>query len=246
MSHDSFQIQKGHFYALGVGPGSPDLLTLRAVDVIRNSGVILCPRSAVSRDSLALEIIRDHIFDQEIIEHVYPMQRSETKVRESWLRASEIIAFHCLRGRTVAQVTLGDPHIYSTCAYVLPVIEKALGPGRTHIIPGITAFQSCAANFTQSLTTQEDRLTLMPGTDMAEVEKAIGGCETLVLYKTGRKLQQLFDLLKRQGLERHARVVFNSGMPGKEKIYQDLEQALEDEPGYLACVLIYTGRRKWD
>ena len=230
---------------MGVGPGNADLLTLRAVNVIKNSQVIICPKSAASRSSLALKIIRDFVSDQEIIEHVYPMQRSEKDVRESWLRASDIIAGHCLQNKTVTQVTLGDPHVYSTCAYILPIIEETLGADKIHIIPGITALQAAAANFIQPLTTQEDRLTLMAGSDMANVEKALGTCETLVLYKAGKKLGELFDLLKKYNLEQNARVVFNAEMHGKEKIYIGLEKALEDQSGYLACVIVHIGRRKW-
>lgn len=246
MDNATFQIQQGHFYAVGVGPGQADLLTLRAVEVIKNSGVIICPRSASSKGSLALEIIKDFISDQEVIEHVYPMSRSEDEVKDAWSRAAQVISGCCLRGKTVSQVTLGDPHIYSTCAYVLPCLERVLGEHKVHVIPGVSAFQASAAKFTLPLVTQEDRMTLMPGTDMAEIEKALTSSETLVLYKAGKNLMPLYELLRRNGLEKRARAVFNAEMPGKEKLYADLETALEDDPGYLACVIVYIGRRKWD
>ncbi len=230
---------------MGVGPGRADLLTLRAVNAIKNAQLIICPRSASSRGSLALEIIRAFIVDQEVIEHVYPMQRSGRIVRDSWLHASNLIVDHCLQGKAVVQATLGDPHIYSTCAYVLPFVEEKLGADKVHLIPGITAFQACAANFLQPLTTQEDRLTLMPGSNLKEVEKALVSCETLILYKAGKNLAGIYDLLMKHGLDQNVRVVFNAEMPGKEKIYPDIVKALEDEPGYLACVIVYIGRRKW-
>ncbi|MFW6037110.1 MAG: precorrin-2 C(20)-methyltransferase, partial [Desulfonatronovibrio sp.] len=246
MNNQAFQIQKGHFYAVGAGPGVADLLTLRAVEVIKNSGVIICPRSASTKGSLALEIIRDFISDQEIIEHVYPMSRSEDEIRDAWTRAAQLISGYCLQGRTVSQVTLGDPHIYSTCAYVLPLLEQRLGAHKIHVIPGVSAFQASAAKFSNPLVTQEDRMLLMPGRDLAEIEKALNSCETLVLYKVGKNLAPLFDLLRRKGLEKKARAVFNAEMPGKEKLYSDLETALKDDPGYLACVIVHVGRRKWD
>lgn len=246
MKNKRLAVQSGHFYAVGAGPGAPDLLTLRAVRVIEQSQVIICPRSAAARSSLALDIIRDYVRSQEIIQHVYPMKRSPEQVRQSWAQAAGIIAEHCLAGKTVCQVTLGDPHIYSTCAYVVPLLEKSLGLERIHIVPGITAFQSSAANFLQPLTSQEDRLLLMPGTDLEAVRQALPECETLILYKAGRNLQAIAGFLNEQGLADKARVVFNSGFPGRERVFDCLDQALGENPGYLACVIVYSGRKGWN
>lgn len=231
---------------MGAGPGAPDLLTLRAVRVIEQSQVIICPRSATARSSLALDIIRDFVRDQEIIQHVYPMKRSPEQIQAAWAGAAGIITEHCLAGRTVCQVTLGDPHIYSTCAYVLPLLENSLGLERIHIVPGIAAFQSSAASFTEPLTSQEDRLMLMPGTDLEAVRQALTCCETLVLYKAGRNLAAIAELLEGQGLADRSRVVFNSGFPGRERVFAGLDQALGENPGYLACVIVYSGRRVWE
>jgi precorrin-2/cobalt-factor-2 C20-methyltransferase len=240
-----FQVQPGHFYAVGAGPGGADLLTLRAVRVIEHSQVIICPKSAASRSSLALEIIQDLISNQEVIEHVYPMRRSEEEVRGSWMQAARLILRNCRLGKTVTQVTLGDPHIYSTCAYVLPMVEQELGRDRVHVIPGITALQASASRFIQPLATQEDRVTLMPGSDPALVAKALDHCETLVLYKVGKNLKELAVILRKHGLEDRVRVVFNVEMGDREKVYTDIHQAEQHEPGYLACVIVYAGRRRW-
>ena len=240
-----FRVQPGHFYAVGAGPGGADLLTLRAVRVIENSQVIICPKSAGSRGSLALEIIQEFISNQEVVEHVYPMRRSQEEVRGSWILAARLIVQNCRLGKTVTQVTLGDPHIYSTCAYVLPLVEQELGRDRVHVIPGITALQSSASRFIQPLATQEDRVILMPGSDLREVEKALEHCETLVLYKAGKNLKRLAALLEMRGLKDRARVVFNSEMGDREAVYTDIHQAARGETGYLACVIVYAGRRKW-
>ncbi|RQD67175.1 MAG: precorrin-2 C(20)-methyltransferase [Desulfonatronovibrio sp. MSAO_Bac4] len=245
MNNKKFDIQKGHFYAVGVGPGGADLLTLRAVRVIEESEVIICPKSASARSSLALDIIKDFVRDQEIIEHVYPMQRSQEQVENSWIKAADIIKTHCLAGKTVCQVTLGDPNIYSTCAYVMPLIEEVLGRDRIHVVPGITAFQSSAANFPHPLTTQEDRLILMPGSDLNAVENALKSCETLVLYKAGKNLPAIVRLLEKYDLASKAGVVFNSEMPDREEVFSSLDEALEGSRSYLACVIVYVGRKGW-
>lgn len=245
MNNKEFDIQKGHFYAVGVGPGGADLLTLRALRVIEKSQVIICPKSASARSSLALDIIKDFVTDQEVIEHVYPMQRSQKQVENSWIKAADIIKTHCLAGKTVCQVTLGDPNIYSTCAYVMPFLEKSLGREKIHVVPGITAFQASAANFPYPLTTQEDRLTLMPGSDLNAVEKALKFCETLVLYKAGKNLPAIVRLLEKYDLANKAGVVFNSEMPDREKVFSSLDEALEGSPGYLACVIVYIRRKGW-
>ncbi|MFN2343233.1 MAG: SAM-dependent methyltransferase, partial [Desulfonatronovibrio sp.] len=104
---------------------------------------------------------------------------------------------------------------------------------------------SSAANFPHPLTTQEDRLTLMPGSDLSAVEKALESCETLVLYKAGKNLPEIVKLLEKNDLADKAGVVFNSEMPDREKVFTSLDEALEGSPGYLACVIVYVGRKGW-
>jgi precorrin-2/cobalt-factor-2 C20-methyltransferase len=239
--------QAGHFYAVGVGPGSPDLLTLRAAGLIESADTIIVPRSELAGESLALVTIRDLIDDQEVIEHVYPMKRDAARTRACWALVAEEVAARVSAGLSVVQVTIGDPMIYSTSAYLLESLAELLPPQRIHVVPGISAFQAGAALLGEPLTLQEDRLCLMPATDMDAVEHALDGCETLVLYKVGPRLRQLGALLEERNLLDQARLACYVEQNGREAIFRDFREALSDENhGYMSTVIVRVGRRSWE
>jgi precorrin-2/cobalt-factor-2 C20-methyltransferase len=236
----------GHFYAVGVGPGAADLVTLRAARLIRTAHVVIAPRSARSRDSLALDTVRDLLRPrQEIVEHRYAMTRDEAATVKSWDGVAERVAERCRERRAVVQITIGDPLLYSTSAYLLPAVASRLGPDRVHVVPGISAMQAAAALFAEPLTLQEDRLTLMPATDLAAVARALRQCETLVLYKCAGVLEPLADLLEKRGLTASARLVCYAEQAGRQAVYTDLRAALRTSQGYMATLIVRTGRRKW-
>ena len=238
--------QPGHFYAVGVGPGAPDLITLRAAQLVQTANVIIAPRAEKAETSLALDTVRALIRpEQEVVDHQYIMRRDEAATLANWARIADLAIAHCRAGKSVAQITIGDPLIYSTTAYLMPPIQAALPPERVHVIPGISAFQAVAALFGEPLTLQQDRLTLMPATDMADVAQALDNCETLVLYKCAKMLKPLADLLERRGLAQAVRLVCYAEQDGRQAVYHDLRKAMTEDQGYMATAIIHTGRRKW-
>jgi precorrin-2/cobalt-factor-2 C20-methyltransferase len=234
----------GHFYAVGVGPGSPDLMTVRAVNLIRSADVIVAPRSERAKESLALRTIEALIEGQEVIEHVYPMRRDIEETLSSWREVAEVVLERTAQGKSVVQITIGDPLIYSTTCYLLPLLE-AMPPESLHVVSGISAFQAAASLLGEALTLQEDRLTLMPGNNMAEVEAALEHAETLVLYKAGRHVNELCDLLTKHGLLDSARVVCYAEIEGRQFVSQRLEEARDGLHGYMTTILIHVGHRTW-
>ncbi len=237
--------QPGHFYAIGVGPGSPDLLTFRAAALIRSADVIIAPRSRKADKSLALETVQELINGQEVIDHVYAMTRDVERTMQLWTQVADLAGERCRAAKSVVQITLGDPLIYSTSCYLLSLVRETLADECVHVVPGISAFQAAASLFDQPLTIQEDSMTLMPATDMARVEAALDHCETLVLYKAGRKINEIADLLERRGLADRARLVCYAEQGSKQFVSDDLRAAAKTHHGYMTTVLVYVGRRTW-
>jgi len=237
--------EPGHFYAVGVGPGAPDLLTLRAVRLIEGCDALVAPRSERSSESLARHIVRDHLRTQAVLEHVYPMTRDPERTRYSWAHVASWILQHLNQGHSVVQVTLGDPSIYSTIGYVMEALRTQVHPERLHVVPGISAFQAAAAAFGEDLALQEDRVLLMPATDLHAVAEALDHCERLVLYKVADRLDPLIDLLERRGLLDQARLAY-AVEQDRAELLPDLRQARGSRLGYLSVVLVRTGRRTWE
>lgn len=237
----------GHFYAVGVGPGAPDLLTYRAARLVETADVIIAPRSAIAETSLALETVRHLITPrQEVLDHQYAMKRNETVTTAKWKPMAELAVDRCRKGKSVVQITLGDPLIYSTTAYLLPLVLKHIDADRVHVVPGISAFQVAGAMFAEPLTSQEDRLMLMPATDLDAVERALSQCETLVLYKCAKVMAPLAVLLEKHGLANAIRLVCYAEHDTRKAVYTNLRDAMKETHGYMTTAVIHVGRKKWN
>lgn len=236
----------GHFYAVGIGPGAADLLTVRAVNLIKSADVIIAPRSEVSSSSLALNTIKDYLQDgQDVLEREYPMKRDSSATSAFWGSVAREVEDFSRVGRSVVQITLGDPLIYSTSSYLLDALVGSIDESRIHIIPGVSSLQASAAKFSEVLTIQEDRMTLMTATDLDEVGKALDCCETLVLYKAGKKLDQLRELLADRGMLENARAAFYVEQED-EAIWHNMAEEFDYDGRYMTTVIIQKSRRKWD
>lgn len=270
----SGRARPGCFYAVGIGPGASDLLTLRAVRLIKTADVILAPRSETSQESLALKTISGLLKDQKVIEHSYPMTSNAGRTSRCWRAAAKMVARECRAGKAVVQVTVGDPLIYSTSVYLIEHLQKMLPAARIRFVSGITAFQAMAARLGEALTIQDDRLMLLPATDLPAVDRAFKQCETLVLYKVGHRLPQLISLLRRRRLLSKARLAGRVEQPGREIVlpnlmlgnfkavgrgvpgllrrskafgYEGWTEPSENNllTGYMSTVIVHIGRRKW-
>lgn len=235
----------GHFYAVGVGPGSPDLLTVRARNIISSVDLVVAPRSEQSNESLALQVVRDIPGNRRVIEHAYPMERDEEKTEASWRGVAGIVAERCFAGCSVAHLTIGDALLYSTACYLLPQVAEQLPKERIHVVPGISAFQAAAAIVGGPLTLQDDRLTLLPATNLAEVEQALEHSETVVIYKIGPRVRALVDLLKRRNLASQACMICYAEQGDKERVILGLDGLPEGRLGYMSTVIVPVGRRGW-
>lgn len=241
----SIQPRPGHFYAVGIGPGSPDLLTLRAACLVEKCSTIISPQAKGSAKSLALEAVRPFLDKQEIIVNNYPMERNEKKTRERWCLFAEDVARRCAAGESVVQITLGDPLIFATSSYLLQSLSEMMPTENIHVVPGISAFQTAASRFAETLTLQEDRLTLMSATDLDAVENALQHSETLVLYKAGACIDALLELLSRYDLLERAKLVCCCEQGEHELLVDDLSSWQVKPLNYMTTMIVRIGQRSW-
>jgi precorrin-2/cobalt-factor-2 C20-methyltransferase len=137
----------GRFYGVGVGPGDPELLTLKALRVLQEVPVICTPRSESSQESYALDIVRDYLDEkkQEIIRIPFPID-DEAGAAAVWRNAADTIGGHLKQGKDVAFITEGDPMLYSTFSYVLDSIKSGYPEVTVEIIPGVSSVMAAAAS----------------------------------------------------------------------------------------------------
>lgn len=188
----------GVLYGVGVGPGAPDLLTLRAVNVLGKVDVILAAASPRNDYSAALETARPHLRpDVRMLRLEFPMTRDRAVLHEAWRVAAEETQKVLEGGENAAFLTIGDPLVYSTFGYLMQTLGQRAPHLPVEIIPGITSIQAAAARTGTILCENSETLRVIPGINSREeLEKALDGADTAVILKAYRNLPAIVDALR--------------------------------------------------
>ena len=217
----------GTFYAVSVGPGDPELLTLQAVRTLERCAVIAAPQTA-SGHMLALDIARAAVDlrGKKILPLAFSMS-TDAGTREACWRAAALDA-----GDDVALVNLGDVSLYATAYYILDLIRA---DGYVAVmLPGVTSICAVAARLGRSLTRMEEPVHILPGSaDLADALRLPG---TKVLMKSGRAIREAVDAIAQAGLLDRAALVADCGLP-TEQVCEDLRQ-LPEQLSYFATILV--------
>ena len=226
---------RGILYGLGVGPGDPELLTVKAVRILREADVVAVPDKG-SGEKTALNIVKDYVEGKPLLPCVTPMVRDQQVLDASHDQIADRICALLEEGKTVAFITLGDPTVYSTYMYIH---RRVLARGyEAVLVPGVPSFCAVAARLGTSLCEQSDRLLIVPAS-----HKDVGDClhvdANLVFMKAGREIGALKETLRANGLLDRASLVANCGMDS-EQVWQRFADMPEDT-GYFSVVIVKKG-----
>lgn len=221
----------GKLWGVGVGPGDPELLTVKAVRVLREADVVIVP-DASSGDKVALNIAKDYLKDKQIQFVKTPMIRDKAVMDAAHEQAADTICGLLEEGKQVAFLTLGDPAIYSTYMYIH---QKVLHRGyAVEVVPGITSFCAAAARLNQSLCLGREPLTIIPAShDQNDLMNLPGN---KVFMKAGRSILELQQALADKGLLEGASMVENCSMEN-ERVYPHFAD-LKEPSGYFSLVIV--------
>ena len=188
---------------IGVGPGDPDLLTVKAVKAIQNADTIMCPASNEDRPSIALSVVTpliDKSKNQEIIKLIFPMTKDKDVLEKHWKENAKIMADKVLSGKNVVYLTVGDPYLYSTWIYMHREIEANHPEMKVSVIPGIVSMFTFASKVGISIAEGAEKVAIIPSCyDMSSVKEIAKNSEVLVFLKDGRYFDQVIDLLRESG-----------------------------------------------
>lgn len=231
----------GIFYGVGVGPGDPGLLTLKAINVIKEADVIIAPKTEKKQESLALTIAKPFLKDDvDIVKLVFPMVSDSNTLLEAWDSNKKIILNLLSEGKKVVFLTLGDPMFYSTYIYVYRLLEDCGYPIET--IPGVTAFCAIGSRLGYPLVEGDDILSVIPATmDEEKLDKALASSDNVVLMKVYKNFPQVLQKLKQRGLAENAVMISRCGLEDEQVIYnlQDMDE--NHQLNYLSTII---SRRK--
>ena len=188
---------------IGVGPGDPDLLTVKAVRAIQNADTIMCPASAEDRPSIALSVfysLFDKSKNQEIVKLIFAMTKDKDVLEAHWKENSKIMAEKVLSGKNVVYLTVGDPYLYSTWIYMHREISQMHPEMKITVIPGIVSMFTFASKVGVSIAEGAEKVSIIPSCyDLSSVKEIAKNSEVLVFLKDGRYFDQVIELVRESG-----------------------------------------------
>jgi precorrin-2/cobalt-factor-2 C20-methyltransferase len=230
----------GSIYGIGVGPGDPALLTLRAVEVLQRVSAVLAPQAKQDGGSLALSIARPHLpASCTVLEAVFPMTEDRAALKQAWNDAAAMLLTRARNGEDVAFLTLGDAMLYSTWSYLLQAIRQQDADIEVVTIPGITAMSACAAVANRPLAEGRAPLLVWPDAPPADIAPLLQLAPNLVFMKAARYLKTLATVADAHGAS--AVAVQRCTLP-EQQVIRDLR----DEPetaNYFTTVLLHVEDR---
>ena len=224
-------MKKGIAYGVGVGPGDPELMTFKAVKLIKENDIIALPgkepkETAAYRIAVA---VAPELAEKELVPVYMPMIKDRELIDQEHRKAAKLIEGYLDQGKNVVYLTLGDSTIYCTFSYIQHYLEA--DGYETALVPGITSFCAAAARLNVPLTEWDESLHVVPAVHRLGEELDREG--NYVLMKSASQMAKVKETLRQSG--RKIMMVENCGMEN-EKVYRDVEE-IPDDAGYLSLII---------
>lgn len=228
----------GTFYGIGVGPGDPELITMKAIRILQRVDVVYAAASTKNSHSLAVSIAKPHIPEATPIQRLsFPMTTDRAVTQLAWEENADTIYKSLSKGDDVAFLTLGDPMTYSTYGYVLRYMNRIDAKLPVVTVPGITSYQAAAARLNVPLVEGEESLLVVSG--------AMGGDrlrqqtvkpENVVFLKAYRNVEDITRAISEADAGYRCMGISKCGQTD-EKIMFDLEELETRSPDYWTLII---------
>lgn len=222
---------KGTLYGVGVGPGDPELMTLKAVRLIRENMIIAVP-GADPKETVAYKIAVQavpELTEKELLPIYMPMTHDPEELEKNHTKGAMALEEVLDQGKNIVFLTLGDPCVYSTFSYLQKRVEK--DGYHTELVSGITSFCAAAARLNIPLSEWNEQLHVVPA--VHRLDSTLNESGNYILMKSGKKMNQVKEILSQSG--RDVLMVENCGMEN-EHIYRSVEE-IPDDAGYYSLII---------
>lgn len=229
----------GKFYGIGVGPGDPDLLTIKAKKILDGVDIILAPETKDGKGSTALNIAKEHLNKEvEIIEKKFPMTYDLEVLNNSYDKIADFVKELVDEGKRVAFLTLGDPMVYSTYIYLFKRLKSKKVEMET--IPGITSFCAIASKVGIPLGENEETIAIVPSVYYEKgdqkLDSIIENIDNIVFMKASGCIDELIDELAVTGHKEGSVFVSRLGLDD-EVIEDNIEKRRGIKNNYLSTLI---------
>lgn len=227
----------GKLFGVGVGPGDPELLTIKAVRVIKSADVIFTAASSKNTYSLAVEIAAPYISPDAIVQILsFPMTKDIKTMESAWTENAKTIAKSLVDGKTAVFLTLGDPTTYSTFGYILKKMTCIMPDADIETIPGITSFHAASARLNRILVEGEESLLITSGAFGGDRIRKVMDIENVAIVKAYKNIKDINQALKDTGLYKQSVAVSKCGRENEE-IITDIGELEDRSPDYWTLIL---------
>ncbi len=235
----------GRVYVIGIGPGDPELMTVKAVKILTEVPVLCFPKGKEEGSSVAMSIVAGTISldAKEIIEIHFPMKKIPVKdeascdVSSKWEETVEIILGHVLKGKDIAFPTLGDPVFYSTFFYIHDKLLSLLPSLQVTIVPGVSSMSASSASAGIPLCLGSERMAILPATYEEKLKETLLSFDTVILMKVNKVFDKILGLLEELGLVDSA-IVVELASTDKQRIIKDLRSIKDENLHYFTTMII--------
>ena len=231
----------GRLIGVGVGPGDPELLTLKGLRVLMEADEVFVPVGDTGEVGRAEAVVRAHLEPGRITRLLFALSDAAETRAENWTNAARAVAEPLEKGRTCAFATIGDPNLYSTFTYLTRAIKNTVPDVEVDTVPGITAMQDLASRSGTVLALGEERLALLPFTaGKTAFRSALENFETVVCYKGGGRLGEVLEVAEETERLEDATYGSRLGLDGEEIVRAS--EMVGREGAYLSTVIFKSGR----
>ena len=231
----------GTLYGLGIGPGDPELITVKALRLLKAAPVLAYPAPETG-ESLARRIVAPHLGGgQTEVAIRMPLVEARFPAQQVYDRAAEELGGHLAAGRDVAVLCEGDPFFYGSFMYLFARLSER---HRIEVVPGVSSLTACAAALGAPLAARNDVLAVLPATLPAEVLLArLKSCDAAAVIKVGRHLEKVRTVLAELGLVDRARYIERATMPNQQAM--PLAEVGADAAPYFSMILVHRRGEAW-
>ena len=234
----------GTLWGVSVGPGAPDLITLRAHRVLTTVPVVAWPACKAGATSYAWRIVNEYVDEtrQETLGLVFPMNKDWSTLVPTWEDSAHKILAHLHAGRDVAFITTGDAMLYSTFLHVWEVIREIDPDVSVQVVPGVSSITAASSLTGVALGQGDERVAIVPATwHEDKLRTLINDTDTVVLMKVARVLPRVIELLEETGRISQA-VLVSRGTAEQQIVTRDLHRFKDRRLNYLTLVLVARNR----
>lgn len=235
----------GTLYGISVGPGDPELITVKGLRSLQKAPVVAFPAGLQDRLGIAQQTIAPWLSPNQLqLALNFPYVQDMAVLTQAWQEASEAVWQYLNQGQDVAFACEGDVSFYSTFTYLAQTLQQLHPEALVQLVPGVCSPMAAAAVLGLPLTIRQERLAILPALyNVEELEAVLNWAEVVVLMKVSSVYEQVWQVLQQYGLLENSWVVERATL-NSQVIYADLRDRPTLKLPYFSLLIVQVKRYK--